>query len=442
MRWILGTLGALIIGLVLQLGFLVYAMYVLLGILLISRVLSRLWAESLQANRHPIQSKADIGEQTNLVIQITNTGTWTVPWMLYEESLPRRDMEKSPQKISVKGKVLGLTPLKAQESHLIEYTITFRQRGYYQFGPLLVETGDLFGLHRRYRILTEPIFVLVVPEIVPLRHYQITSKRPIGEIRISHRLFEDPTRIAAVRPYQAGDPLNQIHWRATARTGELHSRIYENSCIAGATLLLDFHTEAYQGSGESVSGELAITTAASLANALFEEGHQVGLISNGRDASERIKHEGWKGEFTTRKEAHQEAQSTVDNQRLNPLVVPTRKGSEQMTRILETLGRLEAGDGLRFAELIHEAIHFLPRDATVIPILREATPETALALGRLRHRGYAVTVVFIQFDEGYSPQWAKAPSWAEPLIAQGIEFLTVANKEELANLSTLAVTGR
>jgi hypothetical protein len=57
----------------------------------------------------------------------------------------------------------------------------------------------------------------------------------------------------------------------------------------------------------------------------------------------------------------------------------------------------------------------------------------------LRQRGYAVTVVLIQFDEGYSPQWAKAPSWAEPIIAQGLEFITISNEEELAALSTLAL---
>ena len=54
-------------------------------------------------------------------------------------------------------------------------------------------------------------------------------------------LFEDPTRLAGVRLFQQGDPLNRVHWRATARTGQLHSRVYENSRVAGASLLLDFH---------------------------------------------------------------------------------------------------------------------------------------------------------------------------------------------------------
>ena len=139
-------------------------------------------------------------------------------------------------------------------------------RGYYQVGPLVLESGDLFGLHRRYRVGTVPSFVLVYPRVLPLEGYDLATRRPIGEIRLTHRLFEDPTRIAGVRPYETGDPLGRVHWRATARTGFLHSKIYEPSTIAGATLLLDFHQAGYHQQGEPFRSELAVTTVASLAS--------------------------------------------------------------------------------------------------------------------------------------------------------------------------------
>ncbi len=440
MRWVLGTVSVLILGLVLQLGYLVYAMYVLLSILLISRFLTQQWTEGLTTQRWPVPQKAEVGGKQKMTVTITNESGFALPWLLFEESLPRAAMAVTPPRITIKGKAIGINRLANGESHFLEYTVGFHQRGYYQFGPLLVETGDLFGLHRRFQTVTEPEFVLVPPKVVPLQGYQITSRRPVGEIRIAHRLFEDPTRIAAVRPYQPGDPLNQIHWRATARTGELHSRIYENSCVAGATFLLDFHAQAYEGAGAAVSSELAITTVASLANALYEEGHQFGFISNGRDAAERIKFEGWSGEFTTRTEANQRVQPAPEEEVLRPITIPTRKGADQLTRILESLARLEPNPGLRFAQLIEETAAFLPRDASVVPILRDVSEETALALGLLRHRGFAVTVILIQFDEGHNPSWAQAPEWAEALIAQGLDYLTVPNEAGLAELSTLAFT--
>ena len=441
MRWFLGSLLILVLGTILQLGFLVYAMYVLLGILLLSRFVTRQWSDGIKATRSPTSGKAEIGDRRTITIEIVNQSVLAVPWLIFEESFPRKALQQVPQKLTLKGKGkgIGITKLSPNATHEVQYTVTFHQRGYYQLGPLLVETGDLFGLHRQFKVLTEPQFILVPPRMIPLSHYQIESRRPIGEIRIAHRLFEDPTRIAAVRPYQPGDPLNQIHWRATARTGELHSRIYENSCVAGATLLLDFHEHAYEGSGAERSAELAIITAASFANALFEEGQQIGFLSNGRDAAERIKTEGWQGEFTTRENAQTRVQRTQSNERFRPISVPTEKGADRLDRILEALARLEPGTGLDFAGLVQEAVHLLPRDATVLPILRDASPSSALALGMLKRRGFAVTVIFVQFDEGYSPDWAKAPSWAEPILAQGLDFITISSEKDLGQLSTLAL---
>jgi uncharacterized protein (DUF58 family) len=280
----------------------------------------------------------------------------------------------------------------------VRYHVHCQMRGYYQIGPLMLESGDLFGLHRRYRVETEPQFLLVYPKVVPLEGYELASRRPIGDIRMTYRLYEDPTRIAGVRPYEAGDPLNRVHWRATARTGELHSKVYEPSTLAGATILLDFHQGSYPRRGEPHRSELAVTTAASLANAVYEMGHQTGLVTNGRDAADRLRLEGWDHEFRTRRAARRAPAMREESDRLRPLVVPTRRGVEQFQRIRETLARVELTDGLTFGELVMEAAPRLPRDATVVAVLGDVPAEAALALGNLNRRGFAVSAVLIAFD--------------------------------------------
>ena len=94
--------------------------------------------------------------------------------------------------------------LRAAGRKTMLYQLTPTRRGYYQLGPLVLETGDLFGLHRRYRVLTEPQFLLVLPKVLPLAGYEVASKRPIGEVRMSYRLFEDPTRISRRAGLRAG----------------------------------------------------------------------------------------------------------------------------------------------------------------------------------------------------------------------------------------------
>jgi uncharacterized protein (DUF58 family) len=439
MKWILGSMVLLIVGLVLQLSLLVYAMYVLLGTLWLSRFFTRTWTEQLVARRICERVVFEIGESTGVTVEIENTGRLAIPWLIIEDSLPYEALAERPFRIEVEGGRLDLVRLGPGEMTTLEYQVTFGQRGYYQLGPVLLETGDVFGLHRRFRVMTEPHFALVLPKVLPLQGYNLASRRPMGEIRVVHRLFEDPTRLAGVRPWQQGDPLRRIHWRATARTGEIHSRVYENSRVAGATFLLDFHTGNYQGAGAATSAELAIVTVASLANAVFLMGQQTGLVSNGRDAADRVREEGWRAEFTTRADAHLRAGEPLANARLRPVRVPTRKGGETCRQILETLARLEHTDGLPFSEMMAAAISEIPRDATVVPVLRHVTPDMALALGGLVRRGFLVTAVIAAFEKEVVPDWAQPPEWAGLLLAQGIDFRVVNSEEAVMNLCTEAI---
>ena len=256
MKWIFGTLALLVLGLVLKLSLLVYAMYVLLGILALSRFFSRTWTNELEASRFCGRDVLEIGGSADVSVEVINQGRLSVPWLIVEDSLPRDALVQVPRHLKADGPRLKLTRLAPGETTSLQYQVTFLMRGYYQIGPLLLETGDVFGLHRRFRVATEPHFAMVLPKVRPLEGYNLASRRPIGEIRVVHRLFEDPTRLAGIRPYQPGDPLNRIHWRATARTGQLHSRIYENSRVAGATFLLDFHGQSYRGPGAANSAEL------------------------------------------------------------------------------------------------------------------------------------------------------------------------------------------
>jgi uncharacterized protein (DUF58 family) len=439
MKWLLGAIMLLVLGLVFRLGLLVYGMYVLLGVLLVSRALASNWTGHLTATRSCDQDSVGIGESVSVQVSVLNLGRLSVPWVLIEDALPFQALRQHPPRLRVKGPALSLARIRGGAQATLTYEVEFLMRGYYQFGPLLLESGDLFGLHRKYRVVTAPHYVLVYPKVVALEGYDIASRRPMGEVRISHRLFEDPTRIAGVRPYEKGDSLNRIHWRATARTGVLHSKVYEPSCIAGATLVLDFHSGSFPPNHALATTELAITTAASLANALYLMGEQLGLVTNGRDAAERVRYEGWRQEFRTRSVARAEANARQRSHRLQPLVVETQRGPSQLDRILRTLARLELSDGFDLPQLLLESGGRLPRDASVIAILGSVSDEAAIALGNLRRSGYIVTAVLVMFGlEHEYFDWAEPPEWASRLVAERITFRRV---DDEASLSRLCAEG-
>jgi uncharacterized protein (DUF58 family) len=428
MKWLAGALLLLVVALVFNLPLLAYAMYVLLAVMLVSRFLTRRWAESLAATRDCNRLEAKIGETVAVMLNVHNTGKLPIAWVLLEDLLPRDALMYDPPKLRVSGRRVGLTMLRPEGRKSILYQITPTRRGYYQLGPLVLETGDLFGLHRRYRVAVDPHFLLVLPKVIPLAGYEVSSKRPIGEVRMTYRLYEDPTRIAGVRTYERGDPLNRVHWRATARTGLLHSKVYEPSTVAGATLLVEFHQAAHDPKHEPHRSELAITAAASIANAVYLMNQQVGLVTNGRDAVDRIRHDGWAHDYRSRAAALASAAVRERSDRLAPVIVPTRRGVEQFTRILQSLARLELTDGLPLAALIEETASRMPRDATVICILPPGSKDAAIVLGNLKRRGFAVTAI-LNLYEDYDYAIASGP-----FLAEGIETRHLKDEQSIVEI--------
>jgi len=429
MKWFIGVLVLLLAALLLESGLLAYAMYVLLGLLLLSRYLARSWIQNLEAVRHPTPATAEIGEPVKVAITIRNRGMLPIPWVLLEDLLPASALAVENPRLKVKGQRIQLRMFWGHSEAKLHYQIRPQMRGYYQLGPLVMETGDLFGLHRRNIVAGPARDLLVYPRTVPLQGYDLASRRPIGEMQICHRLFEDPTRISGVREYQAGDPLARVHWRATARTGQLHCKIYEPSTLAGATILLDFHETGYPSRTEPMRSELAATAAASLAYAVSEQGQQVGLVSNGRDASDRVRREQKEGIFENRRSARDQAMMRDRSERLRPLVIETRSGIEQFQRMREAIARLEVTDGLALSSLVSETASRLARDGTIVALLPAVSAETALALGSLRRQGYAVTAVLIRPGEEDREQFLAR------LLAEGVlDVRELNNEAELPHL--------
>ena len=293
-----------------------------------------------------------------------------------------------------------------------------------------METGDLFGLHRRWRIDDGPVYVLVYPRVRQIAAAPITSRRPVGEIKIAHRIYEDPVRISGIRDYVPGDSLRRVHWKATARTGRLQCKVFEPSVMVGATLVLDFHEDAYADQQREERSELAVTLTASLAHYIYRNRQQVGLLSNGRDASDRIRLGEMVNVTATRRHAELSARPADRSERLRPVRVETRRGQDQAMRIFEALARIELTDGLSFVELLDTERGLLPRDAAVTAIVSRVSPEIAQALASLARSGWHV-VVFIVADE------ESANRGRELLCAHRLPCHCLTHEADIADLSLI-----
>lgn len=388
----------LLVGLLLGASMLVYSAYVLMAVFWANRYLSQRWTMALAATRTIATHELEVGQTVQVQLRLDNRDSWSVLWVIIEDSLPRGALLGPPPALALEGHNLRICSVPARASRVVAYRLTALRRGYYQIGPTLAETGDLLGLHRRFRVIAPPSHLLVLPRLIPLAGYDVASSRPVGEVKVTYRLLEDPTLISGIRPYQPGDPLRSIHWRATARTGELQCKQYQPTSVAGATLILDLHVASNPQHHEPVRSDLAVTAAASICHTLLQMQQPFGLISNGRDAADRFAEANQHQEFSSLGDAKRSVAMHSKSDRLRPIVLPVARGDEHFGRIHQTLARLERTDGMRLEELLLEAQSRIGRDTTALIILQEVDDAAAMALGMLKRRGYSVAAVVNNYD--------------------------------------------
>jgi Protein of unknown function DUF58 len=92
---------------------------------------------------------------------------------------------------------------------------------------------------------------------------------------------------AAPRAYQDGDGLRRVHWKSTARYGELMVRREEHQWRNSASVFLDTRRTAHSGTGPSATFEFAVSAAASIGAHLTEEGFRARLLTEEGEVAAR-----------------------------------------------------------------------------------------------------------------------------------------------------------
>jgi uncharacterized protein (DUF58 family) len=435
MWWLIAAIVLFATAWALQAGLIVYAAVTLGLMVVINRWLAGDGLQHVSAQREIASNELNVGDSIEVTVRVRHDGRRPLVWLLMEDLLPEAALQQRPPRVVVKGRRLRVRSLRPGATAKLSYRVTFQQRGVYPIGPTVLETGDLFGFFRRYKVVAPPKFVTVLPKVAPLVGYEIASRRPIGDIRMAHRLYEDPTRIAGVRAYEPNDPLNRIHWKATARTGRLHTKVIEPSCLAGTTLLIDHHVDAYPPRGEPYRSELMATTAASLAHAVLLLHQPVGLWSNGMDGAAKWDLETMEHlrraehvlldeeQFRLAEEARHAAQNLRAAAIGGFLGVATRRGWDQLPVIRQLLARLEPSGSRPLGDFLLEVAQRLPRDTTALVLTPQVDERSALALGNLRRQGFAVAVILVL------PVPESTEAMVGRLAAEGIRDVRVLNSE-------------
>ncbi|GAA0413688.1 membrane protein [Acrocarpospora corrugata] len=173
-----------------------------------------------------------------------------------------------------------LDRVEAKGIREIDYKVRSDLRGRFSIGPLAIRITDPFGLVELARTFTVTDTLVVTPQVIALPQVRLSGEWTGGGDSRTRSVAAAGDDDVAPREYRQGDDLRRVHWRSTARYGELMVRREEQQWQSRGALLLDTRRPAHRGDGPRSSFEVAVSAAASIGVHLAQEGLGLRLVTD------------------------------------------------------------------------------------------------------------------------------------------------------------------
>ncbi len=240
----------------------------------------------------------------------------------------------------------------------VSYRVRSDLRGRYPLGPLQLRLSDPFGMCELTRSFSTYDTLTVIPRVEPLPPVRLSGEaKGYGDGRQRSLALAGEDDVIP-RGYRYGDDLRRVHWRSTARYGELMVRREEQPQRARCTVLLDTRAVAYEGAGPGSAFEWAVSGTASVLVHMLERGFSVRLLT---DTGTSVPGEGSDGFAGANQESADAAGLMMDT-----LAVVDHSDEDGLSRAYDVLRG--GGEGL------------------LVAFLGDLDEEQAAVLARMRHR--------------------------------------------------------
>ena len=232
----------------------------------------------LSCVRRLVPARLPAGQSAELTIRLANISRLRTGLLLAEDAVPY-ELGRRPRFV--------FHGIGGGGSKEFRYKLGSDTRGRYTIGPLQVRVADSFGLVSITRAFTGTSTLTVTPRIIPLARPPLGGNwlgdSEHGKRSISASGDDD----VAPREYRTGDGLHRVHWRSTARYGELMVRREEHQWRNSASVFLDTRRSAHTGTGPASTFEFAVSAAASIGAHLSGEGFRARLITDAGEIAPR-----------------------------------------------------------------------------------------------------------------------------------------------------------
>ena len=327
-----------------------YIAYLILFVGLTMWIVSRQTLDGLTVVRHIGQAYAHLGDTIELRYELHNERRLGKLWVeIFEES-------NWPEHLP--GRVLSIGGQKDRKWKVLVKAL---RRGRFQLGPIVLRSGDPFGLFQTEERLDAQALILVYPKVLPLAHWQLPGSLLEGGVLTGQRSLQATSMVMGIREYRPGDAFNRIHWRSSARHRTLHVKEFELDKTADMWIYLDLDRHWHRGDGETATIERAVTVIASVVAKALREHRSVGLVTSGHRAE----------------------------------IMQPDRGTKQFGKIMQFLAEVQAGGELTLAETLIETTPRIRRGSSCLIVTASLDRQWVRPAGTLRESAISTQAVLI-----------------------------------------------
>lgn len=318
----------------------------------------------LQASRRLSIERASPNQDVDVTVTVSNSGS-SLEEVLLEDMVPAG--------LTVRvGESRHMVRLAKGQSYTFAYTVS-GPRGGYAFDAVEAQVNDHLSVRSQQVRVDARGRLFVLPPVMRVRNIVIRPRRTrVYAGTIPARAGGAGTEFFGVREYQPGDSPHSINWRASSRYEDtLYANEYQQERVADVGIVLDGRMKTNEFARGHSLFEHSVQAAASMADALLNQGNRVGLLLY-------ASYLGW--------------------------TFPGY-GKIQRERILHALANAKTGESQVFSDLEHIPTRLFPPESQIV-FVSPLTDDDLKPLIQLRAQGYDVLVVSpnpVRFELSYLP---------------------------------------
>ncbi|MGN0483417.1 MAG: DUF58 domain-containing protein [Lachnospiraceae bacterium] len=240
----------------------------------------KVWHRGLTADLFFEQDHAYEGDQAKIVEVIENAKRMPLPVLEASFQIPRELQFSDMENTTVSDSAYKLDIFSALGNQRIKRHLTFNctKRGCYHVSQVELCVRSLFYRYRYQVEQSVDSTFYVYAKRTNVSHLVSFCEKLMAEQQCAKYLYEDPFAFSSIREYEITDPMKQINWKASAKTGNLMVNTYDSTKSEQMMIYLDLEDGGIIK--QEREWEESIRIAASVARKLLQKGAKVGIAVN------------------------------------------------------------------------------------------------------------------------------------------------------------------